>query len=243
MKRLWKMKLRRNPMLLCSIAWYVVLLGGCAETRQKTHLEIPYQPMYTAQPVQQAPAEDGSFWTDNAALNSMFADAKARGVGDIVTIKIVESSKASNSASTSTGKNTALTLGIDKFLGLENGYPKAGSTFNPFSRIEGAMKNSFDGKGDTTRKGDLSAYMTAKVIDRMPNGNLVIAGSREVLINNEKQLIILTGTIRERDIAPDNVIQSTYISDAKIIYTGVGDVDDTQRQGWLARFLNVVSPF
>ncbi|WP_169728916.1 flagellar basal body L-ring protein FlgH [Desulfatirhabdium butyrativorans] len=243
MKRLWKMRMRRDSMLLCSIVLSAVVLGGCAETRKKAHLEISSPPAYAVQPVQQQPSEDGSFWTDNAALNSMFADAKARGVGDIVTIKIVESSKASNSASTSTGKNTSLTLGIDKFLGLENGYPKTGSTFNPFSRIEGAMKNSFDGKGDTSRKGDLSAYMTAKVIDKMPNGNLVIAGSREVLINNEKQLIILTGTIRERDIAPDNVIQSTYISDAKIIYTGVGDVDDTQRQGWLARFLNVVSPF
>lgn len=243
MKRLWKMKLLQNPVLLCSVVLSAVLLSGCAETKKKTHMEIPRQPVVALQPVEQQPSEDGSFWTDNAALNSMFADAKARDVGDIVTIKIVESSKASNSASTSTGKNTALTLGIDKFLGVENGYPKAGSTFNPFSRIEGAMKNSFDGKGDTTRKGDLSAYMTAKVIDKIPNGNLVIAGSREVLINNEKQLIILTGTIRERDIAPDNVIKSTYISDAKIIYTGVGDVDDTQRQGWLARFLNVVSPF
>lgn len=243
MKRLWKMKLLQNPVLLCSVVLSAVLLGGCAETKKKTHMEILRQPVVAVQPVHQQPSEDGSFWTDDAALNSMFADAKARDVGDIVTIKIVESSKASNSASTSTGKNTALTLGIDKFLGIENGYPKAGSTFNPFSRIEGAMKNSFDGKGDTTRKGDLSAYMTAKVIDKIPNGNLVIAGSREVLINNEKQLIILTGTIRERDIAPDNVIKSTYISDAKIIYTGVGDVDDTQRQGWLARFLNVVSPF
>lgn len=243
MQRFLRTGLEHRWMLFCAILLSAALIGGCAETKKKTHLEIPHQPVYAVQPVQQEPAEDGSFWTDNAALNSMFADSKARGVGDIVTIKIVESSKATNSASTSTGKNTALTLGIDKFLGLENGYPKSGSTFNPFSRIEGAMKNSFDGKGDTTRKGDLSAYMTAKVIDKMPNGNLIIAGSREVLINNEKQLIILTGTIRERDIAPDNVIQSTYISDAKIMYTGVGDVDDTQRQGWLARFLNVVSPF
>ncbi len=224
---------------LCCIGWI-----GCANPAKKTHLEIPDRPIYAPATLPQPePRTDGSLWSDNAQLNNLYADAKARGVGDIVTIKIVESSKASNSASTSTGRNTAFSLGIDKFLGLESGYPKAGQTFNPFSRIEGGMKNAFDGKGDTTRKGDLTAYMTAKVIDKLPNGNLVIAGSREVMINNEKQLIVLTGTIRERDISPDNVIQSTYISDAKIVYTGVGDVDDTQRQGWLARFLNVISPF
>jgi len=228
------------------VAGCLVCMGwiGCTSPAKKTHLEIPDRPTYAAATLPQPEARsDGSLWSDNAQLNNLYADAKARGVGDIVTIKIVESSKASNSASTSTGKNSAFSLGIDKFLGLEAGYPSPGHSFNPFSRIEGGMKNAFDGKGDTTRKGDLTAYMTAKVIDKLPNGNLVIAGSREVMINNEKQLIVLTGTIRERDISPDNVIQSTYISDAKIVYTGVGDVDDTQRQGWLARFLNVISPF
>lgn len=231
---------------MAMVAGCLVFLGwiGCMSPTQKTHLEIPDRQTYAAATSPQPePRSDGSLWSDNAQLNDLYADAKARGVGDIVTIKIVESSKASNSASTSTGKNTAFSLGIDKFLGLESGYPKVGQTFNPFSRIEGGMKNAFDGKGDTTRKGDLTAYMTAKVIDKLPNGNLVIAGSREVMINHEKQLIVLTGTIRERDISPENVIQSTYISDAKITYTGVGDVDDTQRQGWLARFLNVISPF
>ncbi|MEW6258616.1 MAG: flagellar basal body L-ring protein FlgH [Thermodesulfobacteriota bacterium] len=231
-------------MTIIAVCLFSMSWSGCTSPAKKTHLEIPDRPVLAAASVTQPETRsDGSLWSDNAQLNNLFADAKARAVGDIVTIKIVESSKASNSASTSTGKNTAFSLGIDKFLGLESGYPKVGQTFNPFSRIEGGMKNAFDGKGDTTRKGDLTAYMTAKVIDKLPNGNLVIAGSREVMINNEKQLIVLTGTIRERDISPDNVIQSTYISDAKIVYTGVGDVDDTQRQGWLARFLNVISPF
>jgi flagellar L-ring protein precursor FlgH len=177
------------------------------------------------------------------AMNDMFINPKARSVGDIVTIKIVESSKASNSASTNTGKSSAFSLGLDKFLGLENDYPKPDSAFNPFSSIAGSMNSKFDGKGATSRSGDLTAYITAKVVNVLPNGNLAIAGSRDITVNNEKQLILLTGTIRQRDISSENIILSTYISDAQISYNGTGDVNNTQRQGWLTRFINIISPF
>jgi flagellar L-ring protein precursor FlgH len=76
-----------------------------------------------------------------------------------------------------------------------------------------------------------------------PNGNLKIVGSREVMVNNETQLIILSGTIRPRDIQENNVILSTFVSDAKIAYSGSGIIDDRQRPGWLANMLNVVWPF
>jgi flagellar L-ring protein precursor FlgH len=77
----------------------------------------------------------------------------------------------------------------------------------------------------------------------MPNGNLKIVGTREVMVNNENQLIILSGIIRPRDISDENVITSTFISDAKIAYSGSGIVDDRQRPGWLANLLNNVWPF
>lgn len=77
----------------------------------------------------------------------------------------------------------------------------------------------------------------------MPNGNLKIKGTREVTVNNEKQLITLSGIIRSRDISPDNIVLSTYISDAMIAYSGDGIVNERQRPGWLARILDVVWPF
>jgi len=75
------------------------------------------------------------------------------------------------------------------------------------------------------------------------NGNLHIVGSREVLVNHETQMIILSGVIRPRDINDDNVILSTFVSDAKIAYSGSGIVNDRQRPGWLANLLNSVWPF
>jgi flagellar L-ring protein precursor FlgH len=148
---------------------------------------------------------------------------------------------------------SSLEAGIDTLFDLEGWYqdevldsisdkfPK----FNPFGNpsVKGSMSSDFDGSGTTTRSGDLSAYMTARVTEVLPNGDFRILGSREVMVNNENQLIILSGVIRPRDISPENIVLSTYISDAKIAYSGSGIIDDRQRPGWLANLLNTVWPF
>ncbi len=105
------------------------------------------------------------------------------------------------------------------------------------------MTSKFDGTGTTSRSGDLTAYITARVTEVLSNGNLMIEGSREIEVNNEKQFITLAGVIRTRDVAADNIILSTYISGARITYSGVGIVDERQRPGWLANLMNKVWPF
>jgi flagellar L-ring protein precursor FlgH len=77
----------------------------------------------------------------------------------------------------------------------------------------------------------------------MPGGNIKIRGSREVEINNEKQILTLSGVIRTKDISPDNTVLSNYISDAQISYSGLGVVNDRQRPGWMANILNKIWPF
>ncbi len=196
---------------------------------------------------------EGSLWRENGLLSDLFIDPKARNVGDIITIKIEESSKATNKANTKAGRSSSLQAGIDKLFGIEDwwtnnilndvggDWPKVNPFGNP--SVKGSMSSDFDGSGTTTRSGDLNAYMTARVTEVLPNGNLKIVGSRELLVNNENQLIILSGVIRLRDISPDNIILSTYISDAKIAYSGSGIIDDRQRPGWLANLLNTIWPF
>jgi flagellar L-ring protein precursor FlgH len=116
---------------------------------------------------------------------------------------------------------------------------------NPFgsASVKGGMKSDFEGDGSTTRSGDLTAYITCRVTDVMPNGNLRIVGTREVLVNHENQVIILSGMIRPRDIGSNNVIRSIFVSDAKIAYSGTGVIDDRQRPGWMANFFEAVWPF
>jgi flagellar L-ring protein precursor FlgH len=194
--------------------------------------------------------ENGSLWRDDGVFSDMFNLPKARRVGDIVTIKVVESSKATNQANTLTERDSSLSARIDAFLGLEKKYLdpnhpgfRAGRNFNPFGEIKGGMASKFDGNGTTSRSGDLTAYITARVTEVQPNGNLVIAGSRQIEVNNEKQYITLSGVIRTRDIKDDNVILSTFISDARISYSGTGVIDERQRPGWMANLLNQIWPF
>ena len=189
------------------------------------------------------PRKDGSLWQSNGPLSELFINTKARRVGDIVTIKIVESSSATNKATTKTGRSSSVEGNIDGFFNMEKRYPSTHPFFNPFSQIKGGLETDFDGSGTTHRSGDLSAYITTRVIDVLPNGNLVILGNREVTVNNEKQFIELSGIVRQRDISPDNIILSTFISDAKIEYRGTGVISDNQNPGWLTRIVNVVWPF
>ena len=155
----------------------------------------------------------------------------------------MESSKATNKATTNTGRNSSISAGIDSFFGLEQNFPSSGGFFSPFGKVKADFGSSFKGDGATSRSGDLTAYITARVTEVLPNGNLYIMGSREVTVNNERQFITLSGLIRTRDISQGNVILSTYISDARIAYSGSGIIDDRQRPGWMTKILNTIWPF
>ena len=174
-----------------------------------------------------------------------FQDLRAHKVGDLVTINIVETSKASKQADTKTGRTSSIDAGISNLLGYENkmkswGVPKA---FDNTAMFKASMGNNFDGSGSTSRDETMTASITARVMEVLPNGNLVIEGTRKIRVNNETQNIVLSGVIRPMDISPDNTVLSTYIANARIAYTGNGPVSDKQRPGWLARVLDLVWPF
>jgi len=198
-------------------------------------------PMMNARP--SGPADDGGLWQENAPLVAMFIDQKARTVGDVVTIKIVESSTATNKASTDTDRSSSLSAGLDGFFNAEKHFPATDPFFSPFSKVSGGLTSQFQGSGTTKRSGDLSASITALVSDVLPNGNLVLTGSREVMINNENQVIQLSGVVRPRDINASNEVLSTYIADARISYSGNGVINDRQRTGWLTNIMMTVWPF
>jgi flagellar L-ring protein precursor FlgH len=239
-------------------------LAGCTATRQTLPPVAETMPIKPKVPIETVslprPESNGSLYESNGSLyatrsmfNDFFIDTKARKVGDIVTVKISESSKATNSADTKTGRESALEAGIDTLFDIEDWYedkvldnitsklPRPNPFGNP--SVKGSMSSDFNGTGSTSRSGDLNAFITCRVTELLPNGNLKIIGSREILVNHETQMIILSGVIRPRDIDDDNVILSTFISNAKIAYSGSGIVNDRQRPGWLANLLNSVWPF
>ena len=234
----------------------IVGSGGCAGNRQNIQpaiQQMPSQQMLRSQPVPTPEENGGSLWQARSSFNGLFIDTKARNIGDIVTVKIEESAEASNKANTATERNSGLEAGIEKLFGVEEWWqdeilPDVNSKLpkiDPFGNpsVKGYLKSDFEGDGETSRSGNLEAFITCRVVDVMPNGNLKIVGTREVMVNHENQLIILSGIIRPRDISDMNIILSTFISDAKIAYSGSGVVDDRQRPGWLANLLNNAWPF
>jgi len=181
-------------------------------------------------------SNDGSLWSEEMQNGFLFGDLKAHNVGDVVTVRIVESSRGNKNASTKTEKDSSLSTSISAFFGMSPDKLSQGG-------VGAETSEKHDGSGSTSRSSDLTAVLTAKVIDRMPNGNLVIDGRREVVVNNESQHISLSGIVRPEDIGPNNMVLSTYISDAKIIYTGDGVIGDKQRVGWFVRIMDAVWPF
>ncbi|NNF99237.1 MAG: flagellar basal body L-ring protein FlgH [Desulfobacteraceae bacterium] len=187
--------------------------------------------------------QEGSLWSENGGLADMYTNPKAKRIGDVVTVNIVEQSKASNQASTNTGRESGISAGVTSFFGAESEYPATQGFFNPFGTVGAKYQNDFKGTGTTKRSGELKAVITARVVDILPNGNLVINGSREVMVNSEKQLITLSGIVRPMDITASNEVKSTYLSDARISYSGAGIINDKQHPGWLSRALDKIWPF
>jgi flagellar L-ring protein precursor FlgH len=171
----------------------------------------------------------------------LFVDRKAHLVQDVVTIRIVEAASASGEATTATDRDSSVSGTLEAVFGLEKTLQKNG--INPAAVVKGGLGNSFDGSGATSRKNSLQATITAVVREVFPNGNLYIEGKKEVIINNERQYIIVSGVIRPEDIGPDNSISSDLIADARIEYSGRGILAEKQRPGWFGRVLDVVWPF
>ena len=251
-QRQQKVRASRVTLLIVTLIPMVGLLG-CAGGLSRLNGPVQSKPVAynpdqqsafqpEASQTPETPAE-GSLYGENAPLATMFSDQKARRVGDIVTIKIVESSTATNKASTGTDRTSSMSASLDAFFNAEKRFPSDQPFFNPFSKVAGGLESEFEGTGTTKRSGDLNAYITALVTQVLPNGNMVLVGSREVLINNENQIIQLSGVVRPRDIDADNQVLSTYVADARISYSGTGIINDRQKPGWLTKIMMAVWPF
>ncbi|OGP50523.1 MAG: hypothetical protein A2Y79_06420 [Deltaproteobacteria bacterium RBG_13_43_22] len=228
------------------IGWMGVLLlvAACATTNPEVSKEMP--PNYIQKENKTELSSPGSLWRES---NGLFEDRKARTINDLVTIKIEESTSASNEAETGTSRDSAMDNSVTNFFGiplsynLGNAFGKGMSGVTLTPTIAGSSSNDFTGKGSTSRTGNFTATITARVVEVLPNGNLVIESRKDININREKEVLILRGVIRPDDIASDNTIYSGYIANAQMIYTGDGVLSDKQGQGWLVKLMDWAWPF
>jgi len=183
---------------------------------------------------------EGSLWTDSGM--NLFGDNRAVKVGDLVTVRISENPKAQLHAKTDTNRESKIS-GSANFLGYLNALKQKNKNLDPTNLISTNFKPEFVGEGTNDRDGNMTAYITARVIRVLPNGYLYISGRREITVDHETQFITISGIVRPEDIDLNNEVQSTYVSDAKIEYSGRGAIAERQRPGWMMRLLDTAWPF
>jgi flagellar L-ring protein precursor FlgH len=182
-----------------------------------------------------APAPNGrEAWT---WLNGLSLDRRARRVNDLVTIRVIESITASGTADSALSKSSGASNSLLGLFGLEKKLP---GFIDPTALAGLKSESQFKGSGATTRAGELTAVLTARVAEVLPNGDLIVEGAREIEINGDRQIVVLSGVARTTDIDPQNMITSTAIGQLRIRYFGRGLMKDNLSPGFLLRILNKV---
>lgn len=194
-------------------------------------------------PVPAHASRTGSLWRDDVARNFPFSDVRARFMGDLLTVVIVEDSSGTKEADTATSNETSVLEGITQFFGLTTQLADKNPTIDPSKLIQADSKREWEGEGSTSRKGRLQARITVQVTAVAPNGTLWVEGDKIVAVNREDQHIALEGWVRPEDINTQNEVLSSRLALGKLEYYGVGVVGDQQREGWGLWLLNQVWPF
>jgi flagellar L-ring protein precursor FlgH len=163
-------------------------------------------------------------------FSSLFSDHKSFAVGDILTVHISESSRATSSSQSRTNRQMDQAMNINAGQGALN--------FIPLTGMGNSASNNFRGDANTTRDASLTSRMTVRIVDIDVNGNLIIEGSRVVTINGEEETTTLKGIVRSQDVGSDNTVSSHNIADAQISYTGKGAINEASRPGLFTRVFN-----
>ncbi len=178
-------------------------------------------------------AERGAVFS-NAGYTPLTSGARAGQVGDILTVMLVERTTATKSNSASTGRDGA--VGIT---------PPATGILNALKStdLSASGNQSFKGKGEAAQSNALSGEIAVTVVSVRPNGVLEVKGEKFLKLNRGDERIELTGLVRIADISADNRVFSTRVANARIAYTGKGEIARGSKQGWLQAFFSKISPF
>lgn len=182
--------------------------------------------------------------------DTLFSDSRARRVGDIVVVKLVENTKAQNKAETTANKKNGSNYGVSALFGR----PEVG--FVPFVNmgpqgnvaedsplLASDSRSSLSGTGKTKRENYVTTSLAARVLRVLPGGLLEIEGAREIRVNEETEYMVVRGMARAKDVDAENSILSTQLADASIQYYGKGVLSDKQKPGWFTRLMDNIWPF
>ncbi|MCB0321656.1 MAG: flagellar basal body L-ring protein FlgH [Bdellovibrionales bacterium] len=189
------------------------------------------------------PGASASLWRSSGPESRLFRDHRAFQAMDLITIVVAEDAEGKKEADTATKKDSSLLMGIANLFNFENDIVAKNPGIDTSSIVSTNVENEFTGEGETTRKGTLRARIAAMVVEVFPNGVLRIEGEKVIAVNNEEQVMIISGLVRPRDVTSENEVMSTKVANLRVDYFGKGVVGEVQSAGWLGRFLSSLWPF
>lgn len=185
-----------------------------------------------------------SLWPDAGRQASLFRDFRGFQPMDLITIRVNERSEGKKQADTTTKGQFDLLAGITELFGIETSKFAANNTsLDPTSLIQANTNTQFKGEGDTTRKGSLVAKISAVVMEVLPNGLIRIEGSKIVSLNDEEEVMVVSGLIRPFDVDSNNEVDSSRVANMRIDFYGRGILAEQQTPGWGARLFEMIWPF
>jgi flagellar L-ring protein FlgH len=200
------------------------------------------QTMPVPEPVAYEAPHPNSLWRTGS--RSFFNDQRATRIGDILTVAIEIDDSAEVSNSSDRQRESSTSAGVSNFFGLEQTVGQLfNSAFDNENLIGAEAESEHRGSGAINREEKIELTIAAVIVDRLPNGNLVIAGRQEVRINGELRELTVSGIIRPEDVTASNTINHTQIAEARISYGGRGQISAVQRPGWGQRLGDAVSPW
>jgi flagellar L-ring protein precursor FlgH len=220
---------------LLAVGVALIALSACGLMPHKAPKPDPVVPRVLPAPI---PRTEGAIYQTGQQME-LFSDLKARRVGDVLTIRLAETTSASKSAVTKTSKSTSVNNTGPTVFGRT---PTVHGV--PLGTVAMTGADSFDGEGQSTQGNSLAGSLTVTVMEVQPNGNLVIQGDKTIKLNQGDEFVHVSGIVRTADITADNTVTSDKVADAHISYSGKGVINSSNSMGWLARFFNsVLSPF
>lgn len=235
--------MQRTLFAITLISAAVVTAPMAAAKKKPEQKAAPQSPLdvYIREAAQQAEQQtptEGSVWTPVAQFADLGRDFIASRVNDLVTIIVNEQASAVSSGASQTARNSAASLTIPQIAGIKS---PTGAATN-FLNMTGA--NSLQGTGTTSRQTTISTTVSARVTHVLPNGYLVLEGSKSVTINSEAQVVTIRGVVRPADLATDNSVSSVRLAQMEVLLNGKGVVGDAiRRPNALYRFLLGLLPF
>ena len=229
------------------------LLFGCATADKKPLVQGPTTTLPSAADAQ--PANTGSLFpasaSSGARFRPLFADQRARQKGDVLTVLLNERTVANRSSRASAEKSSEIEMNADlspltNLSGVLGGLGTAGRKASNLGKsVDGVAADGaigYSGKGDASAQNAFTGTVTVTVMDVLPNGNLVIAGEKQLAVSSEEEVIRVSGVVNPEDLA-NNTVSSTRVADLRLEYRGRGFGDDTSQPGWLTRAFMKISPF